>query len=95
MTEIGRDHGASFVSGTDIRSSVHAMAKRGRPHKGDRVETMCRPQRAVRESCEASAREQGYESLGDYISAVLAEHEGLPHLAPQPVTKGVPLPLTA
>ena len=56
----------------------------GRPSKGDRVVTYTRPHRLVREACEASAIAQGYESLSDYIAAVLAEREGLTDLAPQP-----------
>ena len=85
----------AFLLISETAPSVQTMAKPGRPHKGDRVVTMCRPQRAVRESCEASAREQGYDSLSDYISAVLAQHEGLAHLAPHPANKENPLPLSA
>jgi hypothetical protein len=64
------------------------MSKIGRPSKGDRVVTYARPHRLVRESCEASALAQGYDSLSDYIAAVLAHHQGLPELAPLPRPRG-------
>ena len=71
------------------------MTRIGRPSKGDRVVAYSRPHRVVREACEANAREQGYESLSDYIAAVLALHEGYPDLAPQPSRDREALPLTA
>lgn len=73
------------------------MSRQGRPSKGDRIVAYSRPHRAVRESCEASARDQGYSNLSDYIAAVLAVHEGLPELAPQPDLAPLreALPLTA
>jgi len=50
----------------------------------------------VRESCETRARDEGYDSLSDYIAAVLAIHEGFPELAPRPVhAQKESLPLSA
>ena len=74
------------------------MSRMGRPSKGDRAVTYSRPHRLVREACEASAREQGFSALSDYIAAVLAVHEGYPELAPRPdldEQHGQALPLTA
>ena len=72
------------------------MNRTGRPSKGDRVVAYSRPHRVVREACEARARDEGYDSLSDYIAAVLAIHEGFPELAPQPVSaQKESLPLSA
>lgn len=56
----------------------------GRPSKGDRQVCYSRPQRAVRDECISRMRAEGYDSLSDYISAVLAREVGLPELAPKP-----------
>ena len=68
----------------------------GRPSKGDRQVCYSRPQRQVREACIERMRAEGYDSLSDYISAVLAREVGLPELAPKPtlVRDGEELPLT-
>ena len=75
------------------------MSRTGRPSKGDRVVAYSRPHKMVREACEANARAQGYDSLSDYIAAVLAVHEGYPELAPRPTgatsTTAEALPLSA
>jgi hypothetical protein len=77
-------------------SRVVRMNRTGRPSKGDRVVAYSRPHRVVREACEARARDEGYDSLSDYIAAVLAIHEGFPELAPQPVSaQKESLPLSA
>lgn len=60
------------------------MARTGRPTKGDRVVLYSRPARPVREAVEKSAAEHGYDSVSDYVAAVLAHHEGLDALAPAP-----------
>lgn len=72
------------------------MSRTGRPSKGDRVVAYSRPHKVVREACEVNARSQGYDSLSDYIAAVLAIHEGYPELAPRPagrtdVSEALPL----
>jgi len=77
---------------------VDCMSRMGRPSKGDRVVAYSRPHRLVRQACEASAREQGYSTLSDYIAAILAVHEGFPDLAPRPdldEQHSEALPLTA
>lgn len=56
----------------------------GRPSKGDRDHLVTRPQRPVGDRVRMRAEELGYESVSDYVAAVLAVHEGLAHLAPQP-----------
>lgn len=56
----------------------------GRPSKGARDHLVSRPPEAVGARVRQRAREQGYEYVSDYIAAVLAEHEGMPELAPQP-----------
>lgn len=56
----------------------------GRPSKGDRVVLYSRPHRDVRAAVEASAARAGYDTISDYVAAVLAQHEGLGALAPAP-----------
>jgi hypothetical protein len=56
----------------------------GRPSKGDRVVLYSRPHREVRAAVEASAARAGYDTISDYVAAVLAQHEGLAALAPAP-----------
>ncbi|GAA3511102.1 hypothetical protein [Georgenia daeguensis] len=56
----------------------------GRPSKGDRVVLYSRPHREVRAAVEASAARAGYDTISDYVAAVLAQHEGLSALAPAP-----------
>lgn len=59
-------------------------ARRGRPSKGARDHLVSRPHLAVGALVRQRAVEQGYDSVSDYIAAVLAQHEGMPDLAPQP-----------
>ncbi|MET4224529.1 hypothetical protein ABIC85_001771 [Oerskovia enterophila] len=60
------------------------MANLGRPSKGERDHLVTRPSvrlgKTVREAFEASS----YDSLSDYLAAVLAEHHGVPEEAPAP-----------
>ena len=57
----------------------------GRPSKGARDHLVSRPALPVGTAVRKSAEERGYDSVSDYIAAVLAEHEGLPDLAPPAV----------
>lgn len=57
----------------------------GRPTKGDRDHLVSRPARPIGEAVRRSAEAYGYDSVSDYIAAVLAQHEGLAHLAPPAV----------
>lgn len=56
----------------------------GRPHKGARDVLVTRPALALGEAVRARAEREGYDSISEYIAAVLAEHEGMPDLAPRP-----------
>jgi len=71
-------------------------SRAGRPSKGDRQVCYSRPQRAVRDACIERMRAEGFTTLSDYISAVLAHEVGLPELAPKPTLDrlGEELPLT-
>lgn len=60
------------------------MSAMGRPSKGDRVATYFRPHREVRAALEQSWRDQGFDSLSDYVAALAARDVGLEHLAPHP-----------
>ena len=57
----------------------------GRPSKGQRDHLVSRPALPIGTAVRKSAEEQGYDSVSDYIAAVLAQHEGLAHLAPPAV----------
>jgi hypothetical protein len=74
-------------------------ARTGRPSKGDRVVLYSRPQRRVRDAVIASAARNGYDSVSDYVAAVLALHEGMADLAPpaskHPEQKELPLATSA
>ncbi|WP_250444001.1 hypothetical protein [Actinotalea sp. C106] len=62
-----------------------AMAtRRGRPGKGERDLFVTRPAAVVGRAVRESAEREGYESLSEYIAAVLAEKEGLSEFAPTP-----------
>lgn len=74
----------AYLAESAIGPSLGSMSRTGRPSKGDRVVAYSRPHKQVREACEENARALGYDSLSDYISAVLAIHEGYPELAPRP-----------
>jgi hypothetical protein len=66
------------------------MAGPGRPgriHKGDRDQFITRVARPVGDAIRAKAAAAGM-SYTDYVAAVLAEHEGMPELAPRPVAAG-------
>ena len=107
------DHGMRPTFGKyqcDTPNAVQSFCKRhcqsegmsgrtGRPSKGDRVVLYSRPHRKVREAVEASALRAGYDTISDYVAAVLAEHEGLTDLAPapskHPEQKELPLAATA
>jgi hypothetical protein len=58
-----------------------------------------RPQRLVREAVIASAARNGYDSVSDYVAAVLALHEGLEEFAPvaakHPEQRELPLATSA
>jgi len=56
----------------------------GRPSKGARDHLVTRPPAALGRAVRESAEREGYESISDYLAAVLATHEGLPQLAPTP-----------
>jgi len=74
------------VSGT-LQRLGNAMARTpsgGRPSKGDRDHLVTRPPAALGRAVRESAEREGYESISDYLAAVLAAHEGLPQLAPAP-----------
>jgi hypothetical protein len=60
----------------------------GRPSKGDRDHLVTRPARPIAEAVRAAASELGYDSVSDYVAAVLAERHGLDHLAPLPSHSG-------
>ena len=67
------------------RALDHSMAaKRGRPGKGERDLFVTRPAAVVGRAVRESAAREGYDSLSEYISAVLAEREGLSEHAPKP-----------
>ena len=59
--------------------------KKGRRSKGPRDHLVSRPSLRLGQTVRASSEREGYESLSDYIAAVLAKHEGLPSEAPQPL----------
>ncbi len=75
---------SSPLSASDSGGMVRMESRIGRPSKGDRVVLYSRPPRKLRESVEASAERAGFDSLSDYVVAILAVHEGLPDLAPPP-----------
>ena len=56
----------------------------GRPSKGARDVLVTRPALALGEVVRARAEREGYDSISEYIAAVLAVHEGMPELAPRP-----------
>ena len=78
--------GPEYVFCERLPGKMTAMAGQpgpGRKSKGDRDAFYTRPMRPVGERVRANAEALGMD-FGEYISAVLAEHVGLPHLAPQP-----------
>lgn len=59
--------------------------KPGRPYKGPRDSGfMVRPHILVGQAIRDNWEVAGYDSMGDYIAAIVAHHEGLPQYAPQP-----------
>ena len=68
-----------------LLGAMAGQQRKGRPHKGDRDLLVTRPHRRVGDAVRASAESQGYASISEYVAAVLAEHEGLAELAPEPV----------
>ena len=54
------------------------------PSKGDRDYLPTRVPRALGDKVRARATELGFACTNDYVNAVLAEHEGMPELAPIP-----------
>lgn len=67
-----------------MRKDQRMAAKRGRPGKGERDLLVTRPADVVGRAVRETAEREGYESLSDYISAVLAERVGLKEYAPKP-----------
>jgi len=65
----------------------------GRPSKGDRDAFLTKPAIPVGEVVRSNAEALGM-SYGDYISAIVANHLGLPQYAPQvPISNQEELPL--
>ena len=54
------------------------------PSKGDRDYLPIRVPRVLGDKVRARADELGFACTNDYVNAVLAEHEGMPKLAPIP-----------
>jgi len=63
--------------------------KQGRPHKGTRELMVTRPAAPLGAAVRASAEREGYDSISEYVAAVLAQHEKLPQYAPRPHQKEV------
>lgn len=61
--------------------------KPGRPSKGLRSPITVRPHPDVKDLAVRRASAMGYDSLSDYVAALMAREMGKPHLAPPPVAK--------
>ena len=71
------------VSSGRVRRLGQQRGRGGRPHKGPRDAMMIRPHEEIGRVVRARAAEAGYSVTG-YVSALLANEVGLPHLAPAP-----------
>ena len=73
----------------DVMRTSHG----GRKSKGERVLLGSRVPTAFGDAVRENAEREGYDSVSDYIAAVLAHHQGMPEFAPVPVRDQEELPL--